>query len=365
MKRILAILTVVLMVLSSVPALGESNEAPIGVIGAMETEIALIQDSMEITGMDVISGMKFWRGSINGCPVVLVKCGEGKVNAAMAAQTLAVCYDARAIINTGVAGALDERLNVGDIVISTDAVQHDMNVTPLGYDLGVVPSVGYAAFAADADLIAKAAASAEKVAENVQVLQGRVCSGDQFVASREQKQTITQALGGACCEMEGASIAQVCALNKIPFVIIRAISDKADGSADVVYTEFEAEAAKRSAAIVLDMIGVKEAPVQYVLYLGTNDKDSNQLEMTKEEAMEMAKDILIKQLGGYTIQEANGGWIDDDGTQYQEYTLVIYLSDVTEEKMYEVAEELRVAFNQTAVLILGDEEVLSDYFMGN
>ncbi len=365
MKRILAILTVVLTVLSSVPALGESGEAPIGVIGAMETEITLIQDSMEITGMDVISGMKFWRGSINGCPVVLVKCGEGKVNAAMAAQTLATCYGVCAIINTGVAGALDERLNVGDIVISTDAVQHDMDVTPLGYDLGVVPSVGYAAFAADAELIALAAASAEKMAQNARVLQGRVCSGDQFIAGQEQKQAITQALGGACCEMEGAAIAQVCALNKIPFVIIRAISDKADGSADVVYTEFEAEAARRSAAIVLDMINAPEAEVQYVLYVGTNDKDSNQLEMTKEEAMEMAKDILIKQLGGYTIQEANGGWIDDDGTQYQEYTLVIYLSDVTEEKMYEVAEELRVAFNQTAVLILGDEEVLSDYFMGN
>ena len=261
MKRILAILAAIMLALTAVPALSEQGEAPIGVIGAMETEITLIQESMEITGMDVISGMKFWRGSINGCPVVLVKCGEGKVNAAMAAQTLAACYGVCAIIKTGVAGALDESLNVGDIVISTDAVQHDMDVTPLGYDLGTVPSIGYAAFAADAELIALAAASAEKVAADSQVLLGRVCSGDQFIAGQKQKQAITQALGGACCEMEGASIAQVCALNKIPFVIIRAISDKADGSADVAYTEFEAEAAKRSAAIVLDMIGVKKAPV--------------------------------------------------------------------------------------------------------
>lgn len=102
-----------------------------------------------------------------------------------------------------------------------------------------------------------------------------------------------------------------------------------------------------------------------MLYLGANDKDSNQLEMTKEEAMELAKDILIRQLACYTIQEATEGWIDDEGAKYQEYTLVIYLSDVTEEKMYEVAEELRVAFNQSAVLILGDEVVLSHYFMGN
>lgn len=364
MKRFLTILIAFMLALTAVPALTEEG-APIGIIGAMDSEIALLQDAMEITGMDVISGMRFWRGTINDCPVVLVKSGEGKVNAAMAAQTLAVRYDVCAIINTGVAGALDESLNVGDIVISTDAVQHDMDVTPLGYEKGTVPSIGKPAFAADETLIALAAASAENEADGAQVLLGRVCSGDQFIAGQEQKQAISEAFGGACCEMEGAAIAQVCALNKIPFVIIRAISDKADGTADVDYSEFETEAAKRSAAIVLDMIGGQEEEVQYVLYLGTNDKDTNQLEMTKDEAMELAKDILIQQLGGYTIQEANGGWIGDDGTKYQEYTLVIYLSDVTEEQLYAVAEELRLAFNQSAVLILGDEVVMSDYFMGN
>ena len=255
MKRIIAVFVMIIMILSlsAVPALAE--DAPVGIIGAMESEVSMILESMENAGTEEISGMQFWSGTIHGCPAVLVQCGVGKVNAAMAAQTLAVHYGACAIINTGVAGALDERLNVGDLVISTDAVQHDMDVTPLGYEKGEVPYIGYTAFSADEDLIARAAASAEKVIGDSQVLFGRVCSGDQFIAGAEKKQEIVRNFGGACCEMEGASIAQVCTLNQVPFVIIRAISDNADGSADVVYSEFEAKAAEQSASIVLDMIG--------------------------------------------------------------------------------------------------------------
>ena len=238
MKRTVAVFVMIIMILllSAVPALAE--DAPVGIIGAMESEVSMILDSMENAGMEEISGMQFWSGTIHGCPAVLVQCGVGKVNAAMAAQTLAVHYGACAIINTGVAGALDERLNVGDLVISTDAVQHDMDVTPLGYEKGEVPYIGYTAFSADEDLISRAAASAEKVIGDSQILFGRVCSGDQFIADADKKQWLVETFDGACAEMEGAAVAHAAYVNGLPYLVMRGISDNADGSAGMSYEEF-------------------------------------------------------------------------------------------------------------------------------
>ena len=222
----------------------------VGIIGAMDSEVESLKARLEGPEVTELSGMEFCEGSIDGVSVVVVKCGVGKVHAAMCAQTLACCFGVTHVINTGVAGALGEMLEVGDIVVSTDAVEHDLDVTPLGYAPGEHPDLKLVAFDADASLRAAALGAAESL-EGVNAYEGRVCSGDQFIAGIEAKQRITSAFGGMCCEMEGASIAHVCHNNGIPFVVVRAISDKADGSANVSYPEFEKAAAAHCASVVL------------------------------------------------------------------------------------------------------------------
>ena len=226
-----------------------------GVIGAMESEVSLLRDRMVIEKTERISGMLFWQGSLNGHPLVLVQCGAGKVNAAICAQTLILRFGVGRIINTGVAGSLHNAIEIGDIVISTDAVQHDLDACSIGFEKGEIPFHGLRFFPADAELRERAVQAARKAAPETQVFEGRVCSGDQFIAGMEQKRAIIDEFGGYCCEMEGAAIAQVCALSGVPFVIIRAISDKADESGEVSFEAFAAEAARRSAAIVSELLG--------------------------------------------------------------------------------------------------------------
>ena len=187
--------------------------------------------------------------------MVVVQCGMGKVNAGTCAQMLITEFNVTAIINTGAAGSLDNRLDIEDFVVSTDAVQHDFDVTPLSgpektYVKGEIPYTGKFAFEADKELRALAVKAIKEKASDVNYLEGRVCSGDQFISSQAQKDTILANFGGLCCDMEGGAIAHVCYLNDTPFVIIRAISDRADGSASEDYTEFEENAAKRSAKVV-------------------------------------------------------------------------------------------------------------------
>lgn len=222
----------------------------VGIIGAMDSEVESLKARVENAKVTELSGMEFCEGAIEGVSVVVVKCGVGKVHAAMCAQTLACCFGVTHVINTGVAGALGEVLEVGDIVVSTDAVEHDMDVTPLGYAAGEHPDLKLVAFEADAALRAAALGAANSL-EGVNAYEGRVCSGDQFIAGADDKARITSTFGGMCCEMEGASIAHVCHNNGIPFVVVRAISDKADGSANVSYPEFEKAAAAHCASVVL------------------------------------------------------------------------------------------------------------------
>ena len=228
-----------------------SPEQITGVIGAMENEIRLLRDAMQVIKTDEIAGTVFYQGMLNAHPVVLVKCGIGKVNAAVCTQTLILRYGVERVINTGVAGALDRHVNLGDIIISTDTVQHDFDLGSL--DLPDGKNAGSPS-AADQELRQKAVRAAKKVASNVQVFEGRICSGDQFVAGREKKQSIVDRFGGYCCEMEGAAVAQTCCLSKVPFVIIRAISDKADDSGEVSFSAFADAVSRRSAAIVCDML---------------------------------------------------------------------------------------------------------------
>ena len=230
------------------------NQVKTGIIGAMDEEVATLKEALTEKQVQTVAGMEFHEGKLDGMSVVVVKCSVGKVNAAACAQILISVFGVDRIINTGVAGSLDASIDIGDVVVSTDAVQHDMDVTVLGYARGEIPNSEVSVFPADEEMRKSAVQAVRTVAPDIHVFEGRVCSGDQFIASHEQKESIVSAFNGLCCEMEGAAIAQVCYLNGTPYVIIRAISDKADDSEEMSYMEFEKAAAEHCAAITRYMI---------------------------------------------------------------------------------------------------------------
>lgn len=225
----------------------------LGIIGAMDVEVATICDRMEGAEARERARMRFCEGVLGGCPAVVVRCGVGKANAAACAQVLADLYGVTHVVNTGVAGSLDNRIEIGDVVVSTDVVHHDMDATGLGYEPGEVPQLGAASFEADPALRRLAVEACADVVPGISVFEGRVASGDQFVADRARKQAIRDRFGAMCCEMEGAPIAQVCWLNGLPFVVVRVISDKADGSKKVLYPIFEKRSAERCADVVCEL----------------------------------------------------------------------------------------------------------------
>lgn len=227
----------------------------IGIIGAMDLEVDALKAQLSLKHEITKAGMTFCEGTLNGANVVVVKCGIGKVNAGMCVQVLADLFEVTHVINTGVAGSLNADLDIGDILISTDAVYHDMDVTIFGYAPGQVPGTAQAAFTADTHMAELAMASCKAVCPFVTCRSGRVVTGDQFISSKEVKERLIHTFEGFCAEMEGAAIAQAATLNDLPFVIIRAISDKADDSAEMDYPTFERAAAKHSAALVSDLVG--------------------------------------------------------------------------------------------------------------
>ena len=226
----------------------------IGIIGAMDLELDTLKSHMQDVTITKKARMEFFEGSLNGTSVVIVKCGIGKVNAGMCAQILADLFNVTHIINTGIAGSLQAQIDIGDIVISTDALYHDMDATIFGYRLGEVPQMGTLEFNADETLISLAKSSCEEVNPDIHVFTGRVISGDQFISNKEVKNKLIENFHGLCTEMEGAAIAHASFLNEIPFVIIRAISDKADDSAEMDYPTFERQAAEHSAKLVEHMV---------------------------------------------------------------------------------------------------------------
>ena len=260
MKQKLMSVIGILTILSGILFIGCTQKEPaapqetIGIIGAMDVEVTSLKDAATITGATTIAAMEFCEGTLGDKNVVIVKCGMGKVNACICAHTLINEFGCTKIINTGVAGSLDNQIDIGDIVVSTDAVQHDFDVSFLGFAKGEIPYTGLCAFPADEELRAAAVEAVCEVAPDIHVFEGRVCSGDQFISTKEQKEKIITGFGGMCCEMEGAAIAQTCYLNDTPYVVIRAISDKPDETEFVDYTVFEAEAAKTCAQIVLYMV---------------------------------------------------------------------------------------------------------------
>ena len=226
----------------------------IGIIGAMDEEVDILVEVMNVGEIVEKASLKFYKGTIENKEVILVRCGIGKVNAALCAQILISEFKVDAVVNTGVAGALHEDLDVADIVISTDAVQYDVDARTFGYAKGTIPRMEASEFVADERLINAAYNSTVKQLHSNKVLKGRVATGDIFISSKELKDELINDFNAHCGEMEGAAIPHVCSVNKTPFVIIRAMSDKADGSANMVYEEFVHIAAANSKDIVLNML---------------------------------------------------------------------------------------------------------------
>ena len=227
----------------------------VGIIGAMDVEVEEIISNMTEKKTSDIGQLHFVEGLIDTIPVVIAQSGVGKVNAGICAQTLILKFNVTCIINTGIAGGIAQELSVMDTVVSTDAMYHDFDATEFGYRRNEVPGLETVSFPADEKLIALAERTYEEGVKNGRLhrkmVRGRVATGDLFVNSSIKKSAIKAMCNPACVEMEGAAIAQVCYLNKVPFVIIRCISDLAENTTEVY---LEKEAALENAYIVMSMV---------------------------------------------------------------------------------------------------------------
>lgn len=224
----------------------------LGIIGAMEEEVETLLAQMENKTAATVAGSTFYEGTLSGLNVVVVQCGIGKVNAALCVQILCDRYQITHAVNTGIAGSLCADLDIGDLVVSRDAMYHDFDCVHFGYPYGKVPGMDVVSFPADEMMVRLAVEAARQVHPD-HVTIGTVASGDQFVASEAVKDKIIAHTQALCTEMEGAAIAQTAYRNGIPFVILRAISDKADNSAQMDYPTFEKQAAHRCAAVTMKL----------------------------------------------------------------------------------------------------------------
>lgn len=229
-----------------------------GVIGAMESEVAQLRAALGQAETTELCGLTFYSGTLGGNRVVLVQCGVGKVNAARCAQLLIDRFQPDYIVNTGIAGGIGEGLAVADVVISAELVQHDFDVTAFGYAPGNLCDRAHRSeptvFRSDAELTETLRKAAGTLIDATRVKTGRIATGDRFVASAEAKRAIAETFDAVAAEMEGGAIAQVAALAGVPFVVLRAISDLADGSAPASSEAFERETADLSAAILRRLI---------------------------------------------------------------------------------------------------------------
>lgn len=222
----------------------------IGIIGAMNEEVIELKAVMENIQSESIGNLEFFKGKLFGKDVVLVEGGIGKVNAAICATLMINHFDVEKVLFTGVAGGTNPDINIGDIVIGVDQIEHDFNCTAFGYELGQIPRMDTYIFKSDEELVNLGyAVAVEKFGEGM-VRKGRIVSGDEFVASVEKIEWLRETFDADCTEMEGAAVAHVCHTFKMPYLIIRAISDKANHDAKVDYPEFVKLAAKNSKTII-------------------------------------------------------------------------------------------------------------------
>ena len=225
---------------------------PIALMGAMDEEVKLLLGETEHARSRKAAGITFTEGMFRGQDVVICRCGVGKVNAAEAAQVLISEFGVRALVFTGVAGALHPDLAIGDLVLASESLQHDMDASPLGFAPGVIPFQEESVFPSDRRLVALAEQSCR--AEKISFRTGRILSGDRFVADRLEVARLSREFEGLCTEMEGAAVAQVCRMNGVPHMVIRSMSDKANGEAPGSFAEFTKEASARSFAVVAGMV---------------------------------------------------------------------------------------------------------------
>jgi len=221
----------------------------IGIIGAMDEEVSILKAKLENVETTLVAGCEFYQGQLNGKDVILTKSGIGKVAAAVATTLLLERFQPDTIINTGSAGGYDTSLNVGDIVISTEVRFHDVDLTAFGYEIGQMAQLP-AAFEADKALIDVAQQAAETF-ENLNIIQGLICTGDIFMADPQKAEIARHHFPTmAACEMEAASVAQVCHQFNTPFVIIRSLSDIAGKKSELSFEQYLPIAAKNASILV-------------------------------------------------------------------------------------------------------------------
>ena len=226
----------------------------LGLIGAMPDETAQLAEALEERKLTERAGLRIYRGILKGVPAVVTCAGVGKVNAALCAQILISEFQVDTLINTGVAGGVAPEVRQGDVVISTDAMYHDFDSTPLGMQLGEIAYMERSVFPADERLRDLALDACRRLLPEGRYHQGRIVTGDQFINSREKQQWLYQTFGAACTEMEGAAIAHVAYLNQVPFLILRSISDGADDSSAGDYQSFKSQAIQIGVDILMDLL---------------------------------------------------------------------------------------------------------------
>lgn len=224
----------------------------IGIIGAMSEEVQGIKKLMTDIEEEKIGTLTFYTGVMHDKDIVLLETGIGKVNATIGATLMIEAFDVEEIIFTGVAGGVNEELDLGDVVISRDLIQHDFDTSAFGDKLGMIPRMDNSIFKADDELIELAVNAGKKLKGKVIV--GRVLSGDQFIASPEKIAFLKKEFNGDCTEMEGAAVGHVCQVLDIPFVVIRTMSDKANSDAHTDYATFMRIAADNSVTLVNEML---------------------------------------------------------------------------------------------------------------
>ena len=226
----------------------------IGIIVAMEEELESILDIMDNIEEKEIYGLTFKTGQIEKNKIIVVKCGVGKVNAARVTQILIDTFNVKCVINVGAAGALNPFLNIGDIVIGEKLIQHDFDITAFDHDKGYITGVGDYIYS-DSELIEKFENAANNLKEkDYKIKKGIIATGDIFCTDIEIKNKIFSKFDADCVEMEGAAIAQVCYLDKIPFIVIRSISDSPNGNNEIDFDKFVELASKRCANILREFL---------------------------------------------------------------------------------------------------------------
>lgn len=224
----------------------------IGIIGAMKVEVNALKEKLNHKQSSVISGMEFCVGGYGKHEVITAVAGIGKVNAAMCAQTMILTYKPDVIINTGVAGGIGKGLKVMDVVVATQVVQHDMDTSPAGDPVGLISGLNLVHIPCDEGMRLSLCAAAQRA--GVTPHEGLIASGDQFIASTQQIERITKHFDAIAAEMEGAAIGQVCAINRVPFAVVRAISDGGDEAATMSYPQFVELAAAKSVEILVNFL---------------------------------------------------------------------------------------------------------------